>query len=93
MSPRKNLLKLPEKLECFNLGSLVNIEINKARKGSDIFVKKRPEQVGNILQMMPGLCSLTDFNQRFAMRVPTVISLRLRAQLVNLGLVSEKQLK
>ena len=82
-----------KKLEQFNLGSLVKVAVPKASRASDIFIKKSADQVGGILSMMPGLCTLQEYSERFAMRVPPVISLRLRAQLVNLGFVSEKQLK
>ena len=90
---KKEFVEASRKLEGFGLGSLVKVGITKGKKARDVFVKKKPEQVVSILQMMPELCTLKDYSEKFAMRVPTVISLRMRAQLVTLGLVSEKQLK
>ena len=88
---KDEFLEASRKLERFGLGSLV--QVANYKRSSSIFVKKSPEQVANILQTMPGLCTLKEYSEKFAMRVPTLIALRTRAQLVTCGLVSEKQLK
>ena len=90
---REEFVDASRKLEGFNLGSLVKVGITKGTLARDVFVKKRPEQVGNILQTMPGMCTLKEYSERFVMRVPTVISLKLRTRLMTLGYVSEKQMK
>ena len=89
---KEEFIKASRKLEGFSLGSFVQVA-NSSSRPSSVFVKKRPEQVANILQKMPELCALTDYSERFAMRVRTAVPLRTRAQLVTLGLVSAKQLK
>ena len=88
---KDEFVEASRKLEGFNIGSLV--EIANYRRSSSVFVKKSPEQVANIIQTMPRLCTVKEYSERFAMRVSTLIALRTRAQLVTLGLVSEKQLK
>ena len=89
---KDEFVEASRKLEGFSLGSFVQVA-NPTPRPIGVFVKKPPEQVVHILQIMPGLCTLEEYSERFAMRVPTLISLRMRTQLVTLGLVSEKQLK
>ena len=89
----KEFIETSRKLEgLLSLGSLVQVAIYK--RSSCVFVKKSPEQVAHILQtIIHGLCALKEYRKRFAMRMPTLIAVRTRAQLVTLGLVSAKQLK
>ena len=88
---KEEFVKASRKLEGFSLGSYV--QVANSSRPSSVFVKKPPEQVANILQKMPELCALTDYSERFAMRVRAAVPLRTRAQLVTLGLVSGKQMK
>ena len=57
-----------------------------------IFVRRPPAEVQNVLAMEGSLCTPEEYNQRFYMRVPGIISLQLRTELANMGLVSEKLL-
>ena len=91
---KEEFVEAGKKLEGFSLGSFVKIMIPKSKRFSLVFIKNSPQQVeGTIRMMAPGLCTLQEYSERFAMRIPPVISLRMRAELVNLGYVTEKQLK
>ncbi len=81
------------KLEQLGLGSLVEVKTGSNSRPSPVYIKNSPVEVEDILRVNPGLCSFREYNERFKMRVPSVLSLRQRAQLVTLGLVTEKQLK
>ena len=90
---KEEFLEAGKKLEGFSLGSFVKIMMPKSKRFSLVFIKNSPQQVEGTIGMMPGLCTLQEYSERFAMRIPPVISLRMRAELVNLGYVTEKQLK
>ena len=85
-------------LELINLGKLVSVPATKGSRRSTVFIKRPPSQyVQDRLRYNAaagdGLCTVEEYNERFNLRIPSIISLRLRAQLVHLGLVSEKLLK
>ncbi len=85
-----------EQLQKVNLGYLVKLPARGnggVGRGAVVFVKKKPEEVQTILQGNDSFgCSPYEYTERFMLRVPTVFPLRVRAQLVQMGLTTEKQL-
>ena len=92
---REEFTEPAEYLQSLQLGVLVDISTTKGSRPTPVFIKKHPHEAENILRMNSGrgLCTPQEYTEKFHMRVSTVISLRQRAQLVTMGLVSEKQLK
>ena len=82
-------------LEARNLGYIVEVsERGAGGQGRPIFVKRRPEEVESMLEVAEGsLCTPKEYHARFNMRVPAIISIQLRAQLIQRGLVPERLLK
>ena len=90
---KEEFVAAAKQLQAANLGSLVSVPSTKGSRPSTLFLKKPPEEVQNILSMTPNLCSPEEYSDRFHMRIPALISFKMRAQLLTLGLLSEKQLK
>ena len=84
--------KAAKELQALNLGSFVPVQQSVGR-GAFVFVKRSPVEVGAVLAMNEDLCSLSYYESRYSESVSKSITLNLRAQLANMGLIAAKQLK
>ena len=88
--PSEEFVKAARDLEKLNLGTLVCLEHEKAIS-SRVFLKKPPIEVTKILNANPSLCSPETYMKRYKMPTTKSITFAVRAKLVKLKLVSEKQ--
>ena len=77
-------------LEQIGFGSVVTISANKCGL-SDVFVKKKPEDVEMALVNNKDLCTPDRYSTRFHSQASRHITLNMRATLVAQGLVLKKQ--
>ncbi len=80
---KTKFISAAKKLEQASFGSLV-----AALKG-EIFVKKVPEEVGNLLQLKEneGLCTFAEYRYRFGLPTPAKVTQKLRDALIEMGAV------
>ena len=73
------------KLETANFGTFGFLKGNQ----TGFFLKKRPEEVGHLLQMNDNadLCTSEEYSERFHLNPPASITPKIKTSLVNQGLV------
>lgn len=76
-----------------SLGNLV--PLNSVSNLCIVFVKKPPEQIGDLLAMEGNrdLCTYDEFEYRFYMPTPAVISMKIQGSLVSMGMVLPEHFK
>ena len=84
--------KAAKELEGLNLGTFVVLQVKGGNK-SPVFVKRSPAEVGTVLEMKEDLCTLSYYESRYSESVSKSVTLSVRAQLADLGLVAAKQLR
>ena len=77
-------------LEQIGFGSVVTISANKGGV-SDVFVKKKPEDVEMALINNEDLCTPDGYSKRFHSAASKVVNWNVRAALVSKGIVLQKQ--
>lgn len=88
--PSEEFVKAARDLEKLNLGTVVCLEHEKAIS-SRVFLKKPPIEVMGILNANPSLCFPEIYMKRYKMPTTKSITFAVRAKLVKMKLVSEKQ--
>ena len=83
--------KAAKELQTLNLGTLVTLKGKRGRM-TFVFVKRSPAEVGTVLGMNEDLCTLSYYESRYSESVSKTVTLHVRAQLANMGLISSKQL-
>ena len=84
--------KAAKELQNLNLGTLVVIK-GKCGSPSSAFVKRSPAEVYTVLAMNEDLCTLSYYESRYSESVSKTVTLNVRAQLANMGLIAAKQLR
>ena len=84
--------KAARELETLNLGTLVNLKPSGMR-GMVVFVKKPPQEVIAALRENEDLCPLDYYEQRYYAPVSKIVKLRVRSELLQMGILSAKQLQ
>ena len=79
-------------LEQIGLGYMASFKANCGGRSSKAFIKRKPEEVAEILSVNPDLCDPNMYPGRYCQSPPKCIGLKLRSKLVALKLVSQKQL-
>ena len=84
--------KAAKDLQALNLGTFV---IMKGKRGSpsSVLVKRSPAEVGTVLAMNGDLCTLDYYESRYSESVSKSVTLNVRSQLANMGLIAAKQLR
>ncbi len=78
------------RLEALGFGSLVSMG-GPSHRGMLVFVKAKPEQVVEQVQLNEDLCSWAVYSARYHKTATKCITWKIRSQLINMGLVEEKQ--
>ena len=76
-----------DKLQSANLGVVAFIST------AQIFVKRRPTEIGPYLTENSDLCNLDLYTQRYSMPSPSSITYTMKTSMISLGLVSEEDFK
>ncbi len=76
-------------LEKLNLGKFVTIFITAGR-ASKVFIKKPPQESAHVLVTRPDLCDPSLYARKFERPSPKTINAKVKAKLVELGLVEQK---
>ena len=84
--------KAAKELQTLNLGTLVMMK-GKRGKTTPVFVKRSPAEVGTVLVMNEDLCTLSYYESRYSGSVSKTVTLNVRAELANMGLIAAKQLR
>ena len=77
-------------LEKIGFGQVVSLS-GKSNRSQQVFVKKHPSEAQIVLESNPDLCSPDVYATRFHRQATKTISWNVRAKLVSMGLVSQKQ--
>ena len=85
--------KAAKELQALNLGTIHVLIIGKLGKTMLVFVKRLPAEVGAVLAMNEDLCTLSYYESRYSESVSKTVTLNVRAQLANMGLIAALQLK
>ena len=74
-----------------NMGSLVHLsKRDKGKWPCDVFIKRQPSEMLDVLQGNKDLCSMGDYNNKFCLSSPVCISAALKDQLISRGLVKKE---
>ncbi len=87
---KSKFLTAAQRLEAASLGTLVSVS-----GGGDIFVKKVPEETCRMLQVKENqdLCTPDEFQFRFDLPTPAVISWKVQGSLIQMGMVAPHHFK
>ena len=90
---KSKFLLAANRLQAASFGSLV--PLRSISSGCQIFVKKTPAEVAELLQLKENqdLCTFDEFQYRFGLPTPAVISLKIQGTLVQMGLVPPEYFK
>ena len=88
-SVKSQFMRAAGALHAANLGYLIKIHTSY-NSVNDVFVKKLPSEMKDLLEANEDLCSLHEYTARFYMPTPACITQRLRDALVKENLVQEE---
>ncbi len=95
MMTTKMYVKAAEELQALNLGTLIPVRGTTVGHPSQVFIKKKPEEVMDVLQMNPDLCEVEYYARRYNQPISKStqgISLAVRHKLASMGVVPQKLL-
>ena len=88
-SVKSQFMRAAGALHAANLGYLIKIHASW-NSVNDVFVKKLPSEMKDLLEANEDLCTLQEYTTRFYMPAPACISQRLRDALVREKLVKKE---
>ena len=90
----KQFIAASTMLQQLGLGQLLNLKSRPGGRDGYFFVKAPPHTAVPILQLADNsdLCSVEQYGMRYGGSTPTCINLKIRAKLVEMGVVSQRQM-
>ncbi len=90
----KQFIAASTMLQQLGLGQLAIIRNQVGGRETRIFVKASLQDAMPIIQLAENsdLCSVEQYGRRYAASIPTCINLKMRAKLVEMGLVTQRQM-
>ena len=84
----QEFLSAAQELQMADMGALVHIQ--HERKPQAVFIKKKPDEIREMLEMNEDLCDVDTYSSRFYHQPNKCISWSLRNELVAMGYVDKK---